>query len=114
MVGDSTAFMVLAHIDYPLRYWPSGDFSVREFEDDFRHVLGAAAQAGLALEFNTELPMDAQILAWWHEEGGQAITFGSDAHQPDHLARRFSDAASLASSCGFRPATDPTSLWHRA
>jgi hypothetical protein len=47
------------------------------------------------------------------EEGGEAVSFGSDAHEPEHVARGFADAAAIAESCGFRPAADPLALWTR-
>ncbi len=41
-----------------------------------------------ALEISTVVPLHDTILRWWHEEGGDAVTFGSDAHDPSAVARR--------------------------
>jgi histidinol-phosphatase (PHP family) len=114
MTGDG--FSVLAHIDYPVRSWPveqAGPFTATAFEDEFRHTLRVIAQSGRALEINTRVPLPTTILAWWHEEGGDAITFGSDAHRPEDVARRFADAAQIAEAHGFRPGRKPHDLWGR-
>jgi histidinol-phosphatase (PHP family) len=116
LVTGSDAFSALAHIDYPVRYWPATaeDFDPLRFEDEFRHALGVAAVRDLALEINTVLPLDATVLRWWREEGGTTVTFGSDAHEPDELARNFARAAAMAQAHGFRAPADPLGLWRRA
>jgi histidinol-phosphatase (PHP family) len=107
-------FAVLAHIDYPLRYWPAETpFDPADFEEEFRHALAAVAGSGRALEINTSLPMDPAILRWWHEAGGDAVTFGSDAHSPEELARHFGEVADLAVAVGFGPAASPFEPWGR-
>jgi len=115
LIEGSAAFPVLAHIDYPLRYWPAGGgpFNPRAFQEDFRHALRVLAHSGRILEINTRGPLHPQIARWWRDEGGQAITFGSDAHDPDVLARRFRDAAAMAEACGFRPGPGPCDPWPR-
>jgi histidinol-phosphatase (PHP family) len=117
MMSTSGMFSVLAHIDFPVRSWPEervGPFDPKEFEDEFCHALRTTAQSGRALEINTRLPLHATILTWWHEEGGDAITFGSDAHLPPYVAHGFADAAQMAEAHGFRPGTNPYDLWGRA
>nr|WP_246266934.1 PHP domain-containing protein [Nonomuraea typhae] len=116
LVTQSDAFAVLAHIDYPLRYWPeekAGPFDVLAFQEEFRHALRTTAQSGRALEINTSIPLHPALLGWWHEEGGQAVTFGSDAHEPALLARRFREAADMATAHGFRPGRTPYDFWGR-
>lgn len=116
MVSEDDTFSVLAHIDYPVRSWPEGDvgpFDPEDFEEEFRHALGATAAAGKALEISTVVPLHATILRWWHDVGGDAVTFGSDAHDPDAIARRFRDAAHLAEAHGFYPGSDPYGPWAR-
>ena len=114
LVGGSDLFSVLAHIDYPVRSWPGGPFDPAGFEPEFRAALRATAQSGRALELNTRLPLHATILRWWHEEGGGAVTFGSDAHLPELVAHGFEAAAGLAEAHGFRPGPDPYGIWVRA
>jgi histidinol-phosphatase (PHP family) len=116
MMSAGGMFSVLAHIDYPLRSWPAeqaGAFDPAAFEEEFRHALRATAQSGWALEINTRLPLHARILRWWHEEGGDAVTFGSDAHLPSAVAHGFADAARMAEAYGFRPGGNPYDLWSR-
>ena len=81
-------------------------FDVTEFEGEFRHALRTTAASGRALEINTVVPLDATIVRWWYDEGGEAVTFGSDAHEPASVARGFTDAAALAAASGFRPTDD--------
>jgi histidinol-phosphatase (PHP family) len=115
MVTTSDAFAVLAHIDYAARYWPAaaGPFDPGAFEEEFREALVALADSGRALEINTVLPMAPVVVQWWHDVGGDAVTFGSDAHDPDTLARRFADVSAMAQANGFRPGRNPFDLWCR-
>ncbi|TDD18306.1 PHP domain-containing protein [Nonomuraea diastatica] len=117
LVADNGVFSVLAHIDYPMRYWPAqeaGPFDLPVFEEEFRHALRMTARSGRALEINTRIPLHSAIVRWWHEEGGEAVTFGSDAHDPAAVARGFRDAADMAQAHGFRPGRDPYDFWARA
>ena len=116
MIKTCDQFSVLAHIDYPVRHWPvgAGPFDPVGFEDEYRETLRTLADTGRALEINTQLPLGAQIVQWWHEVGGDAVTFGSDAHDPDTVARGFTGAAAMAEAHGFRPGRDPFALWGRA
>jgi histidinol-phosphatase (PHP family) len=50
---------------------------------------------------------------WWADAGGDAVSFGSDAHRPGDLASGFAAAAEVASGCGFRAGSDPAELWGR-
>jgi histidinol-phosphatase (PHP family) len=116
MIESSAPFGVLAHIDYPMRYWPgrrSAPFAAPEFEEEYRVVLRALAGSGRALEINTVVPLAPEIVRWWHDVGGDAVTFGSDAHAPDYVARRFTRAAAIARASGFRPGKHPHDLWRR-
>ena len=108
-------FSVLAHIDYPLRYWPeaAGPFDAARYEDEYRAVLAALAGSGRALEINTRVPLPATIARWWYEAGGEAVAFGSDAHQPSAIARGFAQAAAMAEAAGFHPGRYPHDFWLR-
>ena len=115
MVESSHAFEVLAHIDYPLRRWPAGAavFDPTEFEEEFRAVLRALARSGRVLEVNTVVPLPAEVIGWWYEVGGEAVSFGSDAHAPSLVARDFAHAAAMAEAQGFLPGRDPSDFWRR-
>ncbi|GAB7051194.1 PHP domain-containing protein [Catenuloplanes indicus] len=116
LIAGSDVFEALTHIDYPARHWPAdeGRFDPYAFEEEFRVALRALAGTGRALEINTRRPLDEVVLRWWHQEGGDAVTFGSDAHEPDALARGFADAAAMAQAHGFRPGPRPYDWWSRS
>ena len=115
LVTGSDVFSVLAHIDYPIRYWPAqaGPFDPNVFEDEFRYALRMLAADGRALEVNTVMPLHPEIVRWWREEGGSAITFGSDAHEPMVVANGFAEAAAMVEAYGFRPGRHPHDVWTR-
>ncbi|XVV16796.1 PHP domain-containing protein [Actinoplanes sp. CA-131856] len=115
LVAGSDAFEVLTHIDYTARKWPvaEGRFDPYAFEEEFRIALRSLAGSGRALEINTTVPLSPVIVGWWRDEGGTAVTFGSDAHNPDELARGFSDAVTMAEAYGFKPGPRPYDWWSR-
>ncbi len=116
LVTESDGFSALAHIDYAVRYWPeqtAGPFRPADFQDEFRHALRTLADSGRVLEVNTRGPMHPEIVRWWREEGGEAVTFGSDAHTPVGLAHGFAAAAAMVEAQGFRPGRHPYDHWPR-
>jgi histidinol-phosphatase (PHP family) len=118
MVQTAADFAVLAHINYAARYWPGrqGPYRSADFESEYRAALRALADSGRALEINTSgwLPLDASLLSWWWAEGGQAISFGGDAHDPVSIGREFASAAAMAQAAGFGPDSDESALWLRS
>jgi histidinol-phosphatase (PHP family) len=116
LVAGSDVFSVLAHIDYPVRFWPAaaGPFDPNAFEDEFRHALRALAGSGRALEVNTRVPLHPEVVRWWRDEGGAGITFGSDAHSPAGVADGFGRAVDMVEAHGFRPGRHPHDAWTRA
>jgi histidinol-phosphatase (PHP family) len=115
MIEASDVFAVLAHIDYPIRYWPEATrpFDPADFEEEFRAVLRSLARSGRALEVNTRVPLRSEIVRWWYQEGGEAVSFGSDAHGPHLVANGFADAAAMVEAEGFRPGRHPHDFWPR-
>ncbi len=121
LLEGSQPFEVLAHLDYPKRYWPHAAVAYREeaFEEEIRAVLRAAARRGSVLELNTTRGAEPHrglcpgptVLNWWGEEGGRAVSLGSDAHSPDRIALGFDLASQLAEAAGFRPNDDPAGYW---
>lgn len=113
LVAGSPGITALAHIDYPVRSWPSdaAPFDPADFEGELRVALRATAAAEVALEINTKVPLDPAILRWWCEEGGRRVTFGSDAHEPDALGRGLAEAGALAAAHGFVPGRLPEEPW---
>ncbi len=110
LAGSDAPFQVLAHLDYPARHWP-GRFAVADFEPEIRATLEVLAASGRALEINTRVPMPVEIVAWWADAGGDAVSFGSDAHAPAAVGHGFARAAAVAEAAGFRPADDGYDLW---
>jgi histidinol-phosphatase (PHP family) len=115
LVSGFDEFGVLAHIDYAVRTWPTsaGPFDPVDFEDEFRHALRAIAAGDRAVEVNTAGPLHPEVVRWWCEEGGRAVTFGSDAHEPSGLAHRFKEATGMVEAHGFRPGRHPYDVWTR-
>jgi len=113
MIEQTAAFEVLAHIDYPVRHWPAtaGPFEVGAFEEELRHALRTLAGSGRVLEVNTKGPMLPEVVRWWRDEGGRVVTFGSDAHEPFALGRRFGEAVAMVESYGFRAGRHPYDRW---
>jgi len=121
MVESDEPFDTLAHLDYPKRYWPEDMQPYREgdYEEEIRAILLAAAHRGLVLEANStrgeegKLCPGLTVLRWWREVGGEAVSFGSDAHRPDKVAGGFGLATQVVQAAGFKPSADPMSLWRR-
>ncbi|WCT02429.1 PHP domain-containing protein [Rhodococcus qingshengii] len=115
MVADSRTFEVFTHIDYAVRAWPiesAGPFDPRRFEEGFRNAMRAIADSDRILEMNTRR-LWPWIPQWWSEEGGKAVTFGSDAHVPEALAANFPEATAMLAHYGFRPGQRPEEYWTR-
>jgi histidinol-phosphatase (PHP family) len=113
LIEGSDRFEVLGHIDYVVRYWPdrAAPFAVAEFEDEFRHVLRTLAGGERVLELNTRGPALPEMVRWWREEGGRALSFGSDAHAPSGVGRAFPEAAIVARTEGFQQRDSATGFW---
>ena len=116
LIEGSDLFQVLAHLDFPRRYWPKGAHLFREetFESEYRTVLRALARTGRVLEINTKSPLaSVELVRWWHAEGGTAVSFGSDAHLPHRVGDRFKLAVDIVEAAGFRAGHDPYDFWRR-
>ncbi len=114
LVNGSDLFQVLAHLDYPRRHWPSaaGPYDETQFEEQFRAILSALAQSGRVLEFNTKTPLaTVRMLSWWRDQGGTAVSFGSDAHETYRVGDKFKLAVDIVEAAGFRAGRDPHDFW---
>ena len=113
MIACSEVFEVFTHIDYAARHWPTaeaGPFDPKQFEDGFRSAMRAIADSGRALEMNTRR-LWPWMPQWWKEEGGRAVSFGSDAHVPQALADGFPEAVCMLEQIGFHPGNRSQDLW---
>ncbi len=115
MIEADDHFEVFAHIDYLVRQVvkTGRQHDPLAFEAEYRETLGALARSGRVLEINTRLPLDARIVRLWHEVGGPAVSFGSDAHTEVRLAFGFEQATAIAEAAGFRPGRDRFDFWRR-
>jgi histidinol-phosphatase (PHP family) len=116
MIETSDVFEVLAHVDFPRRYWPGGTehYVEKDYEEEYRAVFRALASTGRALEVNTSSPLaSVDQVRWFHEEGGEAVSFGSDAHRPEAVGQRFDLAVDVVEAAGFRPGRDRFDFWRR-
>ncbi|TPG25546.1 PHP domain-containing protein [Mycolicibacterium hodleri] len=117
LVESSDVFEVLAHCDFPRRYWPAdreGAYREADFEEEYRTVFRALATSDRPLELNTSSPLaSATLMGWWHEEGGGAVSFGSDAHVPLRVGDKFDVAVDIVEAAGFRPGRDEYDFWRR-
>ena len=105
-------FDVLGHLDYVVRYCreKGKDYSYRAFTDEIDTILKELIQYDIALEINTGgykaglgVPNPTpDVIRRYRELGGEKITFGADAHKPEHIAFHFADAAAIAQEAGFR------------
>ena len=114
LIEGSDLFEVLAHVDFPRRYWPGGPHRYTEapFEEEYRAVFRALAVTGRVLEINTKSPLaSVDMMRWWREEGGRAVSFGSDAHLPNRVGDRFKLAVDIVEQAGFRNGEDPCDFW---
>jgi histidinol-phosphatase (PHP family) len=114
LVEGSAAFEILAHLDYPRRHWPAsaGPYAESDFEPEYRAVLRALASSGRVLEVNTFSPLaSVALLRWWREEGGTAVSFGSDAHVASRVGDKFRRAVEIAEAAGFGRGRDPADFW---
>lgn len=123
LVRSSQPFEVLAHLDYPRRYWPHAtvELAATDFEDEYRAILREAARRGSVLEVNTTRGAEPRrglcpppdVIGWWRQEGGERVVFGSDSHEPARIAAGFAVAAAAVEAAGFRPSDDPADHWRR-
>ena len=112
LLAASVEFQVLAHLEYPKRYWPAGhpDYRPQDYRAEIEAVLEEAARRGMALELNTTRGMDEarglcpgpEVVRWWRQAGGRAVALGSDAHQPETLGAGLAVAREVAVSAGFK------------
>jgi histidinol-phosphatase (PHP family) len=115
MIEADDHFEVFAHIDYLVRQIARAgrEHDPRAYEAEYRETLASLARSGRVLEINTRLPLDPRIVRWWHEVGGPAVSFGSDAHTEVRVAHGFETATAIAEAAGFRPGRDRFDFWRR-
>ena len=106
-----TDFSVYGHLDYIVRYGPNknANYSYEKYRFVIDNILSILIEKGLGLELNTagfkyglgHAHPHSDILKRYRQMGGEIITVGSDAHQPEHLAYDFSLVKEILKNCGF-------------
>lgn len=110
-VESYEAFDALAHIDYAERYFPDGTEvpPFAQFKSQITRILKVLIEKEKALEINTgglrkRIPLHhpkVEILQLYHRLGGRLITFGSDAHRPEHVGYAAKDMIKYVKDIGF-------------
>lgn len=106
-------FDVYGHLDYVVRYCPSGEkiFRMSDYKEVFEQIFKKIIPKGKGIEINTgslyknmsyaHPHMD--ILKLYKDMGGEIITVGSDAHKPEYLCYDFETYARDAlASLGYK------------
>jgi histidinol-phosphatase (PHP family) len=104
-------FDILAHLDVIKRlgFEQYGFYDAASYEEEIRAVLRTCVQRGRALEINTstlrrsvnQTAPETWVLDWFAEEGGRWVTFGSDAHQPEHIGFGLEQVSGAARQAGY-------------
>lgn len=104
-------FDVYGHIDYVVRYGPNRNeqYSYAKYSDIIDEILSLLIKKGKGIEINTggfkyglghPNPTE-EIIARYHELGGEIITIGADAHKPEHVAFDFEKVPEILKNAGF-------------
>ena len=122
IVKNFQDYNVYGHIDYIFRYGPKNVDHIKicadnyeeiifsRFKDLFYEILKCIIENGKGIEINTGSlyrGMDfahphTLILKMYKELGGEILTFGSDAHDLEHLGYCFNEASEMAKGIGFK------------
>ena len=105
-------FDTVAHLDYIVRYGPNQNqfYSYQSYADCIDPILEYIIDQEKCLEVNTaglkyglgHPNPEESILKRYRELGGERITIGSDAHQPEHIAYDFIKAKAILKELGFQ------------
>lgn len=105
-------FDVYGHIDYVVRYGPNRNtnYSYAKYKDVIDAILRLLIEKGKGIEINmggfkyglNHPNPTEEIIARYRELGGEIITIGADAHQPEHVAYDFAKVPAILKESGFR------------
>lgn len=103
--AQSGMYDIMAHVDLVKKF---GNRPTEDMTDEIRKTARVFKECGVAVEINTSgayKPANEMYPALDHLkiycEAGIPLTFGSDAHDPDHVGRDFDKAVDLARAAGF-------------
>lgn len=106
-------FDILGHFDYIARYapYPQATVFYSEFSDVFDRIFSLLISRGKTFEINTktyqlyrgrEPHLDINLLKRFREMGGEAISFGSDAHVTERIGEHFEIFRALSLDAGIK------------
>jgi histidinol-phosphatase (PHP family) len=103
---------VYGHLDYVVRYGPerNAHYSYQEYQDIIDEILALLIKKGKGIEINTAgfkyglgHPNPTEdIIKRYRQLGGEIITIGADAHEPQHVAYDFAKVPAILRSAGFQ------------
>lgn len=109
-------FDVLGHMDYVVRYGKEKEKSyfLQDYAEITDEILRSLIMQGKGIELNTAgfkyglgfAHPHISILKRYKELGGEVITVGSDAHQPENIAYDFDRAKEVLKDSGFKYYTE--------
>lgn len=110
-IHHSNDFQVYGHLDYAVRYLPSGIsfYHPEQYFEILDEAMKQLIQKGKGIECNSsglkygigQTHPHFKILKRYHELGGEILTIGSDAHKPEHIAYDFQQLPDLLKAAGF-------------
>ena len=106
----------LAHLTYPFRYFYSKSgisVNINDYKEQVDDILKTLVKSEKALEINSaglrqpikKLSPEFETVRRFKELGGEYITFGSDAHYADDLAKGVQEAYDAMRKAGFKMMT---------
>ena len=115
-VQNFNNYNVYGHIDYIFRFGDKIDSHIfkekyfSRYKDIFYEILKTIIENGKGIEINTGslyrgldfAHPHIETLKMYKELGGEILTFGSDAHDLEHIGHAFDEAAEMAKSVGFK------------
>jgi histidinol-phosphatase (PHP family) len=113
-INDFTNFDIIGHYDYIARYGPyeNNTMYYKDYSDYLDIIFKMLISSGKGLEINTSTykpkiasatPLfDIEVIKAYRRAGGEIITLGSDAHDPEHIGYRFEHYRQILLECGFK------------
>ena len=105
-------FDVIGHLDYIVRYFPSGirEYDYAEYGDISDEIFRFLIENEKGIELNTkamskgmkEFHPSMAALKRYRELGGEIITVGSDAHRPENIGDHFDKVPDVLKEAGFK------------
>jgi histidinol-phosphatase (PHP family) len=104
--AQSKMFDIMAHVDLPKKF---GNLATKDMTSQMEHTAEVFKQSGMAAELNTSglrKPCREMYPSFRYMEilasFGVPLTFGSDAHEPEHVGCDFEEGFALAKKSGYK------------